>query len=62
MSLTRLWYALADQSNASNPDEHQANSMDKRSGRSTDGPELSLQVPSFCWFSFFTSIFKLWVS
>jgi hypothetical protein len=56
MALTHLCYALADQSN---PVAYQANSMDKRSTRSDDGPEQCLQVSSFAGFLLFSSIFKL---
>lgn len=47
MALTHLWYALADQSS---PAGFQANSMDKCTRRSDDGPEQCLQVISYADF------------
>jgi len=51
MALTHLCHALADQSNSV---AYQANSMDKGSRRSDDGPEQCLQVPSFAGFLLFS--------
>lgn len=52
MTLTLLWYALADQSN---PAGYEANAVDKRARTSDDDPEHCLQVTRFAHFLFYVS-------
>lgn len=52
MTLTLLWYALADQSN---PAGYEAYAVDKRARTSDDDPEHCLQVLDLP-ISFFTSL------